>query len=430
MENPPEPSEGAPALAPSPLKIREFRNLLPISVVVALGFGMITPILPDYARDLGVTLAAVGLVQALFGFTRFASGLVGGLFVDRFGERQSTIAGLLIVAASSYAAGFATTFPQLLIARGLGGAGSALFIAGLMNRIIKVVEPRAMGRAMGAFRSAFLVGGAGGPALGGFVGEHFGTSAPFHFYATGLLISAVITYVVMPKHEAEEQAARRSPKEALQAAKPLLKDLRYVVALLTTLTAWWTLAGPGQTLAAIFAEDELGFSKSQLGVGITFIAVGELVILLLAGRLSDRIGRRAVLIPALIVAGIATILIGQIGPEIRWALFPVMMVMGMGVAAMSTAAGGLLGDSVPRAGSGAAVGVNQMAGDAGYIVSQGALPAVADVGGFPLAYAVSVIPAAATLAIAVKLPKKEVIPDSPQPEESRVPQPEPHEPVG
>jgi MFS family permease len=430
MEQPPEPSKDAPALAQSPLKIREFRNLLPISVVVALGFGMITPILPDYARDLGVSLAAVGLVQALFGFTRFGSGLIGGLFVDRFGERRSTIAGLLIVAASSYAAGLATNFPQLLIARGLGGGGSALFIAGLMTRIIRVVEPSAMGRATGAFRSAFLIGGAGGPALGGFVGQHFGISAPFHFYATGLLISAVITYFVMPAHTAGADAPRRSPRDALRAARPLLRDLRYVVALLATLTAWWTLAGAGQTLAAIFAEDELGFSKSRIGFGITLIAIGELFILLIAGRLSDRIGRRAVLIPSLVVAGIATVLIGQIDLEIRWAFYPVMMIMGMGVAAMSTASGGLLGDSVPREGSGAAVGVNQMAGDAGYIVSQGALPAVADVGGFPLAYGLSALPAAATLVVALKLPKEPPSGSRTAPDRDRIPQPEPQEPVG
>jgi MFS transporter, DHA1 family, multidrug resistance protein len=430
MEQPPEPSRNAPALGASPLKIREFRNLLPISVVVALGFGMITPILPDYARDFGVSLAAVGLVQALFGFTRFGSGLIGGLFVDRFGERQSTIAGLLIVAVSSYAAGFATSFPQLLIARGLGGGGSALFIAGLMNRIIKVVEPRSMGRATGAFRAAFLVGGAGGPALGGFVGEHFGTAAPFHFYATGLLIATVITYFAMPAHTPGEGAQRRSPRDALRAARPLLKDIRYVVALLATLTAWWTLAGPGQTLVAIFAEDELGFSKSRLGVGITLVAIGELVILLIAGRLSDRVGRRAVLIPSLIVAGVATVAIGMIDENTAWALFPAMIVMGMGVAAMSTAGGGLLGDSVPREGSGAAVGVNQMAGDAGYIVSQAALPAVADGGGFPLAYALSAIPAAATLVVATRLPKEPPAASRHAAEPDAIPQPEPHEPVG
>jgi MFS family permease len=219
----------------------------------------------------------------------------------------------------------------------------------------------------------------------------------------------------------------------MAAAKPLLKDLRYVVALLATLTSWWTLAGPGQTLAAIFAEDELGFTKSQLGFGITLIAAGELVILIVAGRLSDRIGRRAVLIPALIVAGTATVMIGQIDATQRWAFYPVMIIMGMGVAAMSTASGGLLGDSVPREGSGAAIGVNQMAGDAGYIVSQSAIPAIADVGGFGVAYGVSALPAAVTLIAATRLPKEQPTPrgaaQAPR-QAAAAPEPGPQEPVG
>lgn len=429
MNQQPSSGTGAPASVQSPLKNKQFLYILPIAVVVALGFGMITPILPDYARDFGVTLAAVGLVQALFGFTRFGSGLLAGLFVDRFGERRSTIAGLLIVSASSYAAGLATSFPQLLLARGLGGGGSALFIAGLMNRILKIVEPHQMGRATGAFRAAFLIGGAGGPALGGVVGERFGISAPFHFYATGLLVSAVITYLAMPKHVAGADAPRRSPRDALRAARPLLKDIRYVVALLATLTSWWTLAGPGQTLAAIFAEDELGFSKSRIGFGITLIVVGELLVLLLMMWLADRVSRRALLIPSLVIAGTATVLIGQIDVSNRGLFYPVMIVMGMGVAAMSTASGGLLGDSVPREGSGAAVGVNQMAGDAGYILSQSAIPAVADAGGFPLAYGLSALPAAVTAAVALRLPGK--VPGSHSTEPGLIAeQPEPREPVG
>lgn len=97
---------------------------------------------------------------------------------------------------------------------------------------------------------------------------------------------------------------------------------------------------------------------------------------------------------------------------------------------MSTASGGLLGDSVPREGSGAAVGVNQMAGDAGYIVSQAALPAIADGGGFSLAYAVSALPAAATVIVALRLPKENDADTHRRAEEDRLPQPEPQEPVG
>ena len=83
--------------APSPLSNPAFRKLLAISVTVALGYGLVVPILPNFARSFDVSLAAVGLVFFVFGLTRFLFGLVGGLVVDRFGDRFSVMAGLLIV---------------------------------------------------------------------------------------------------------------------------------------------------------------------------------------------------------------------------------------------------------------------------------------------------------------------------------------------
>ena len=209
-----------------PLRRPEFRKLLAISITVALGFGMVIPVLPLYARSFGVAIALIGLIQFVFGLTRFSFGLVGGLVVDRFGERACTIAGLLIVSASSFAVGFAQSFPQLVIARGFGGAGSALFIGGLMNRILRIIEPEAMGRATGAFRSSFLVGIALGPLFGGVIAQQFGLAAPFHIYGAGLLVESAISWFVMASGGAEVEAERKHPLEALRDARPLFNDAR------------------------------------------------------------------------------------------------------------------------------------------------------------------------------------------------------------
>ncbi|HVF54401.1 MAG TPA: MFS transporter [Actinomycetota bacterium] len=386
----------------SPIRRPEFRRLLAISITVALGFGMVIPVLPLYARSFGVGLAAIGLVQFVFGLTRFSFGLVGGLVVDRFGERACTMAGLLIVSASSYAAGFSTNFPQLVLARGFGGAGSALFISGLMNRILRIIEPAAMGRATGAFRSSFLVGIGAGPALGGIVADRFGLAAPLHFYATGLLVATAIAWVVMKGQPALGEGPRRSPKEAFLAAKPLFRDKRYVIALLATFVGWWTIAGPAQTIGPVFASDRLGFSEQQIGFAVTMLAIGEVVILLVAGRAADRFGRRAVLVPSLAVAGIATAVLGQIDSA-PWAYFPLMVAIGAGIAAGGAASGGLLADAIPRGGSGAAVGVNQMAGDLGYLIAPILIGTVAEQTSFGVAYVVGAVPAAAIFVIAMRL---------------------------
>lgn len=388
---------------------------------------MVIPVLPLLAESFGVGLAAIGLVQLVFGLTRFSFGLVGGLVVDRFGERASTMTGLLVVAASSYAAGFSTTFPQLVLARGFGGAGSALFIAGLMNRILRIIEPEAMGRATGAFRSSFLVGIAAGPLLGGIVAARFGVAAPFHFYATGLLVATVIAYIVMGGEEALFRRERKSPLESLRAARPLLKDLRYVVALLATFVGWWTISGPSQIIGVVYAKNRLELSTDQIGAAIAMLSVGEVLILWVAGRASDLYGRRSVLVPSLAVTAIATFLMGQI-EGVPFAFFPLMMLIGAGVAAGGTAAGGLMADSIPEGGSGAAVGVNQMTGDLGYLIAPTLLGAVAETSfDYEGAYLVGAVPALVVLFFALRLSGQP--PGRPHATKEAEPV-EPHEPVG
>ena len=379
---------------------------------------MVVPVLPLFAKSFGVGLAALGLVQLVFGATRFAFGLVGGLVVDRYGERFCTMSGLLIVALSSYAVGFSQTFPQLVAARGFGGAGSALFIAGLQTRILRIIEPEAMGRATGAFRSSFLVGIGAGPLLGGIVGKTFGLTWVFHIYATGLIVATAIAYVVMAgERRVVDVVDRKSPVEALRAARPLFGDIRYVAALLVTMVGWWTISGPTQIIGVVYARDELGLSTDQIGLAITMLAVGEVFVLWFAGKASDLLGRRAVVLPSLLLTAVGTALLGQID-GVPLAFYPLLLIIGGAIAAGGTASGGLLADAVAKQGSGTAVGVNQMAGDLGYLISPLAMGAMAESSlGYEGSYLIAGIPAALVFLYALRLPKRKQTPGSEAPVE-------------
>ena len=376
-----------------------------MSIAVALGFGMVIPVLPLYAKSFGVGLTAVGLIQVVFGLTRFSSQIVGGLVVDRFGERATTIAGLLVVSGSSFWAGIATSFPELVVARGIGGFGSALFINGLQNRILRIVPPSAMGRATGASRSTFLVGTAVGPAAGGLVAHYFGLAAPFTFYGGALLVAAVIGWFVLGEAPERGPAVRRLPIAALKAARPLLANIGYSTALLATLTGWWAISGPVQVVGVVFAREQLHLPETEIGLAITLLAVGEILTLAFTGRAADRYGRRAVLVPALMVMTVAVAALGHVDP-IPWAFYPLMAAIGAGTAAASTAAGGLLGDSIPRGGSGAAVGFNQMAGDLGYLTAPILVASIADSTSYGTAYLVAAVVPAMVLAWALRLPAR------------------------
>ncbi|TRZ58255.1 MAG: MFS transporter, partial [Streptomycetaceae bacterium] len=64
---------------------REISILVAASFFVAVGFGIILPTIPVFARTFGVNNAAIGLIVSMFAITRFASGLISGKLVDLFG---------------------------------------------------------------------------------------------------------------------------------------------------------------------------------------------------------------------------------------------------------------------------------------------------------------------------------------------------------
>ena len=82
---------------------------------MAVGFGIIAPTIPLFAKSFGVNNAQVGLIISSFAFARFASGLFAGKLVDKFGERIVYTTGIGFVAISSFAAAFVRPLRDVLI---------------------------------------------------------------------------------------------------------------------------------------------------------------------------------------------------------------------------------------------------------------------------------------------------------------------------
>ena len=121
---------------------REVGVLAIIAFVVALGFGIVAPAIPLFARDFGVGRTAVGLAVSAFAFFRFVSAFGGGSLVERFGERLVLTAGLVVVAVTTGAAGLAGSFPLFLALRAAGGVGSAMFTVAALSLLFRVApEP-------------------------------------------------------------------------------------------------------------------------------------------------------------------------------------------------------------------------------------------------------------------------------------------------
>ena len=97
--------------------------LAAIAFCVALGFGILIPAIPVFARSFDVSALEASAVVSVFALVRFISSPVAGVLVNRAGERAVLASGLLIVAVSSVAAGLSQNFGELLVLRGIGGLG-------------------------------------------------------------------------------------------------------------------------------------------------------------------------------------------------------------------------------------------------------------------------------------------------------------------
>src|SRR5712691_11456332 len=142
-----------------------FRDLPPevailtaVSFTVALGYGIVAPAIPAFARQFGVSVTAAAGVISVFALLRVVGALPAGRLADRFGESGVMAAGIALVAVSSVLAGLSQSFAELLVLRGSGGVGSAMFSISAQALLLGTVPGDQGGRASGLFSGGFLVG--------------------------------------------------------------------------------------------------------------------------------------------------------------------------------------------------------------------------------------------------------------------------------
>ena len=168
----------------------EVRALVVVAFMVALGYGVVAPALPLFAREFGVGKAAAGAVISAFAFMRLLTAPFVGRLVNAFGERIMLASGIGVVAVSSLLAGFSRDYWQLLVLRGIGGAGSIMFSVSAASILVRVTPSHLRGRAQGTWAGAFLLGMIAGPAVGTVAA--WSLRAPFFLYAGTLTVAGVL----------------------------------------------------------------------------------------------------------------------------------------------------------------------------------------------------------------------------------------------
>lgn len=362
----------------------EIRVLIGAAFVIAIGFGLVSPVLPAYARSFDVGVAAASVVVSAFAFFRLLFAPAGGALVSKLGERPIYLAGLVIVAASSLATAFAQSYWQLLVFRGLGGIGSTMFTVSAMALLVRLAPPDMRGRVSSAYASAFLIGGMVGPVVGGLLGS-LGLRVPFVVYAVALIIAAASVASQLRGTNLRPGATEyQVPPLRLSQA---LRVPAYRAVLISAFANGWSNFGVRVAILPQFAY--VVFEATWVaGVALAVAALGTALTLQGSGRWSDQVGRRPLILSGLVITGITLGLMG-LSTEL-WQLLALSVISGVGAGLVNPAQQATVADVVGSARSGGStLATFQMAQDSGAILGPILVGLIADAAGFGWAFAVT-----------------------------------------
>ncbi|KAA9395775.1 MFS transporter [Kocuria coralli] len=359
--------------------------LIAAAFAIAIGFGIVVPVLPQYAASFNVGVAAASAVISAFAFCRLVFAPAGGRILDRIGERRTYLTGLVIVAASSFATAFATSYWQLLLFRGLGGIGSTMFTVSAMGLIVRLSPVTERGRISGLYGSTFLIGGILGPVIGGLLAG-IGLRAPFIIYGVAILIAAAVVYLRISPDALGDKASRSAqPRMEFRQA---WEFGAYRAALVSGFANGWTSYGIRVALVPLLASAVFGAGPVLSGIALTIYAAGSAVALTFTGRLADQMGRKPLVITGLLVAGTMTIVIGLTDNVYVFAV--ASFVAGIGSGTLNPGQQAAVADVVgPHRSGGQVLSRFQMSMDAGQIVGPILAGALVDATGFGWAFGLS-----------------------------------------
>ena len=369
-----------------------------IAFFVMLGFGVVVPVLPVYVRSFGVGYLEVGAVVSAFAVMRLVANPFVGKLIDLLGERVVLAVGIGIVALSSALVGLADNYPAVLLLRGAGGIGSAMFSVAAMTLLLATTEPAVRGRAVGFYQGGFLIGGMAGPAVGGLL-SGISLHAPFFFYAATLVVAGAVGLALLKRRTRDPDAVPEPPRPF----REVLRDRGYQSALLASLAQGWSAMGVRSALVPVLIVEVLHEKPAITGIAFAVAAVAQTLALAPAGRFVDTVGRKPAIIGAFAVGALVMLAIPLVSSI--WLLIVLLSVYGVAAAFMGTAPAAAVGDAAGARG-GQPVAVFQAVADAGAIVGPLAAGLLVDAFGYEAAFASAAILMGAAALFALRMPRR------------------------
>ncbi len=255
-----------------------------------VGFGLIIPVLPTYARTLNASDLMVGLLMASYSVMQFIFTPFWGRLSDKVGRRPILLLSLLASSLGYVIWGLSASLPFLFLARMVAGAGNAN-IAVAQAYVSDVTTPENRAKGMGMVGAAFGLGFVLGPAIGGFCAS-FGL-AMVGFIAAGFsIVDLFLTFFLLPEPEKRSQAGQERFGLGPAFYFETLKDPKLSTSLLIFFISTFAFANMETTLV-LLTNDRFKFTTNQNSWMFTY--VGFWIVMVQGGmihRLSKKYGEK------------------------------------------------------------------------------------------------------------------------------------------
>lgn len=281
----------------------------------------------------------VGLVISLYGLVNTLLQPVMGALSDRIGRRKLLIQiGLLIMAAATLGFTLARHYGDLFVLRVLQGIGVGVTIPAAMALMATITKLETRGSAMGVYSTSRMVGFAAGPLLGGVIYHHFGFHAAFAVAASFIGLAMLMVHFWV-----SDQRAVPAPQATGRRFRVFDRGLLNAGVIGAGL-ATFVMAADFSMLAPLENEFNARLQQSAIGFGVAFSAlmISRLMFQIPLGRLSDRIGRRPLIVGGLLLMAPATALLGFVGSTLQ--LTGLRLVQGLASAGIAAPAFALVAD--------------------------------------------------------------------------------------
>ena len=285
--------------------------ILPVyapTLLLAIGSGMLTPILPLYATSFGASYGLVGIVLGSRGLGTILGDLPAGVLLRRVGQRRLMLIGLACIALCGLAMSTAQALWMLVLYGLIEGMGSALWNISRHAYLTDAAPAGQRGRAIATFGGIFRTGNLVGQAVGGLLAAGLGMRAPFAVYA----VIAVVT-MLFPAFFGVDGAHHQAHKAGHAHTVNLWYVIRDNYKVLMS-------AGVGQLFAQmirsgrnivvpLYGADVLGLSVESVGLVMSISSTIDALMFFPAGHIMDRFGRKYAYVSCFLIQGIGMALI-------------------------------------------------------------------------------------------------------------------------